>query len=324
METELWPGFLRECEVQQIPVAIVNGRISERSFRRYQLIKGFMKRVLGSIGLAVMQTDADATRLRALGMKEEKISVAGNIKFDAGSTTSENQLANTFRKRFGLTTERPTILAASTHAPEEKIVLLAFKKLTETGASRLMLRLIIAPRHPERFAEVAGLLKASGVKWTRRSAASQQDDELADVILLDSIGELPSVYGLTPIVFVGGSIAKTGGHNILEPASVGASIITGVHTYNFQAIVEAFVKAGAIIQLPNLPNDEASAELARAIAELLANPSEQQRLGRLASALVEKNRGATERTLKLLEPMLSNHPAAFEPISVTLQGAATS
>lgn len=321
METELWPGFLRECEVQQIPVAIVNGRISERSFRRYRLIRGFMKRVLNSVSLALMQTEKDAARLGALGMSDDKIFVAGNIKFDAGNTSAGGQLAASLKERFQLSSDRPLVLAASTHAPEERMVLQAFSQLTEvTNRPRLM----VAPRHPERFNEVAAMIKASGFKWTRRSETAKSDDEHADVILLDSIGELQSIYSLASIVFVGGSIAKTGGHNIVEPAGVGACVITGAYTYNFQAIVETFVNAGAVIQLPRLLDHQAAAELARVISELLANPAQQEKYGRFAAALVEQNRGTTERTLELLKTILPSHARTITPISVSLQSAPTS
>ncbi len=311
METELWPGFLRECKQQQIPVAIVNGRLSGQSFRRYRVIRSFMRQVLGSISLAVMQTENDAERLRELGMDAAKIIVSGNLKFDAGTLPATDALTVEFRERFKLADDAPLVLAASTHDPEEVILLNGLRQVI--SRSELKPRLMIAPRHPERFTEVADLLKTSGFRWARRTAPSDASDGQAEVVLLDSIGELHSVYSLASIVFVGGSIAKTGGHNILEPAAVAACVITGPHTYNFQSIVETFVKAGAIVQLQPTSDSAAIVELANVISELLADPARRLKLGALAQDLVNENRGATERTLQSLSSILSN-PASVERV----------
>lgn len=314
METELWPGFLRECRRRQIPVALVNGRLSEQSFRRYRLIKGFMTSVLKSLNVAVMQTEADAERLRALGMDAGKIVISGSLKFDAGSMPGVDSVTTEFRERFKFAAESPLILAASTHAPEERIILDAFKQIVSKSEARP--RLLIAPRHPERFAEVAAVIAAADMRWARRSAATTSDDSTAEVILLDSIGELRSVYSLAEIVFVGGSIARTGGHNIIEPAAVGASVVTGAHTFNFQLIVETFRQAGAIIQLPPLsdaPESEATLELVKVISELLANPDRRRELGARARELVNEHRGATARTLEPLSSILSRPTNAIDP-----------
>ncbi|MGH9874240.1 MAG: 3-deoxy-D-manno-octulosonic acid transferase, partial [Pyrinomonadaceae bacterium] len=302
LETELWPGFLRECKNQQIPVALVNGRLSAQSFRRYRLIRGFMTRVLSSLNLAIMQTEADAERLRALGMDAEKTFVFGSMKFDAGTLPETDSLTTAFRERFKLG-ESPLILAASTHEPEEVLILNSFRQVlarTETKP-----RLMIAPRHPERFAEVTDLLKTSGLRWARRTAPQQASDGQAEVILLDSIGELRSVYSLASLVFVGGSIAPTGGHNILEPAAVGAPVIVGPHTYNFQSIVETFVEVGAIVQLEAVSDSATIIELANTVFELLDNPARAREIGRLAQNLVSENRGATERTLRSLDSIIA-------------------
>lgn len=312
VETELWPGLLRECRRQQIPIAIVNGRLSEQSFRRYRLIRSFMQRVLSSIDLAIMQTEADAERLRALGMDADKTFVSGSLKFEVGTMPAADSSTTAFRERFKLADDSPLILAASTHAPEERIILDAFKQIVPS--SGLKPRLMIAPRHPERFADVAALIEASGFRWTRRTAAADPADKQAEVILLDSIGELQSVYSLASIVFVGGSIAKTGGHNILEPAAVGACVITGAHTHNFQLIVETFVKAGAIVQLQPMSDSETTLKLATVISQLLVEPAKRQELGALARSLVNENRGATERTLQSLSSILGNSASVAEHI----------
>jgi 3-deoxy-D-manno-octulosonic-acid transferase len=306
METELWPNFLRECKNQQIPVALVNGRLSNQSFRRYRLIKFFIRQVLSSLKLAIMQTDADAERLRTLGMDATKTIVSGNLKFDAGTMPATDSLTVEFRGRFKLTDKSPLILAASTHDPEEVLILNSLRQVI--SRSELKPRLMIAPRHPERFAEIAELINASGLRWARRTAPPNAADGQAEVILLDSIGELHSVYSLASIVFVGGSIAKTGGHNILEPAAVGVPVIIGPNTYNFQSIVETFLRAGAICQLQPISDSAAIIELADAITELLADPAGRRELGALGQSLVNENRGATERTLQSLDPILATSP----------------
>jgi len=317
METELWPVFLRECRAQQIPVAIVNGRLSEQSFRRYRFIKGFISRVMQCLDLAIMQTEADADRIRRLGLDANKISISGNLKFDAGTMPVTESLTEELQLRFNVDGS-PLILAASTHGPEERIIIEAFQQIRSESATRL--RLMIAPRHPERFAEVARLIRTSGLQWTSRTAPPAPGDWRCDVILLDTIGELRAVYALASIVLVGGSIAKAGGHNILEPAAVGACIVTGAHTHNFEVIVDTFAKAGAIIQLPPMAEEEAKIELGNVFRELLASPQQQQEFGRRARNLVEKNRGATEHTLRLLTPVLAAQSIAPEHGSrLTLQ-----
>ncbi|MGI9065906.1 MAG: 3-deoxy-D-manno-octulosonic acid transferase [Pyrinomonadaceae bacterium] len=323
LETELWPGFLRECKAQQIPVAIVNGRLSERSFRRYRWIESFMARVLSGISLAIMQTESDALRLGRLGMDADKTLVSGNMKFDAGTAPVNDSLSAEFRERFKLTDDAHLILAASTHAPEEVIIINTLRQLISRSESKP--RLMIAPRHPERFSEVADLLRASGLRWTRRTAGKDPSDAHAEVVLLDSIGELQSAYSLASIVFVGGSIAKTGGHNILEPAAVGAVVITGPHTYNFQLVVETFVDAGAIIQIHPMSDSAAIIELGNLISELLADPVRRQQLGARARSLVAQNRGATDRTIDLLSSILSNSANRVDHVApLSIQSAPTS
>jgi len=307
METELWPGFLRECQSRRIAVAVVNGRLSEKSFKRYRIISGFMSRVLGSISAAFMQTEADGKRLVALGMDPSRLFVTGNMKFDANSpSSSDERLTAEFRERFTVKKTSPLLVAASTHAPEEHILLGALKRLSSDAERKP--RMLIAPRHPERFNEVAGLVKASGFRCARRTANATEADKLCEVILLDSIGELTAVYALASVVFVGGSIAETGGHNILEPAAVGAAVITGANTFNFKEIVETFVEAEAVIQLPPLSGPDAAVELANTIRRLLTNPDEAAELGTRAMNLVNQNRGATDRTLDGLRTLLGSFP----------------
>jgi 3-deoxy-D-manno-octulosonic-acid transferase len=304
METELWPNFLRECRRRRVPVAIVNGRLSERSFRRYQFVRGFTKRIVNDLDLALMQSEADAERIRALGLPPERVFVSGNLKFDAGADINEKALTKILRERFALDAERPVIVAASTHSPEERIFIEAFKQLRSLAGNDKV-RLLIAPRHPERFSEVATLLDTSGLTWSRRSAEAAATDSACDIILLDSIGELRAVYPLATIVFVGGSIATTGGHNILEPAAAGACTVTGAHTFNFKAVIEDFLEAGALVQLPELAEAEAPPALASVLQNLLTDDERRQAIAGRARAALEKNRGATALTIKLLSPILA-------------------
>jgi 3-deoxy-D-manno-octulosonic-acid transferase len=301
METELWPHFSRECRRRGVSVALVNGRISEKSFRRYKLIRPFIRRVLSDLSLAAMQTEADAERLFALGLAPERAHVTGNVKFDIEEAAAL-PLTEELRERFGLVNGRPLVVAASTHAPEERVVLEAFK-LLNSGARRA--RLLVAPRKPARFNEVAALLEASGLSWARRKAAPRESDRDCDVILLDSIGELRAVYPLAEVVFVGGSIARVGGHNVLEPAVDARAVVTGPHTSNFKSIVAALLERDAVVQLPDAQEPQAAArELADALRRLLDDEVTRRRTGERARAVLEENRGATARTLELLAPLL--------------------
>ncbi len=311
METELWPNFLRECRRREIAVALVNGRLSEGSFRRYKLIPRFTARMVGCLDLALMQAEADAGRIRALGLASDRVRVSGNVKFDAGAGLDEDALSRELGARFHLLEGRPFIVAASTHAPEERIIIEAYKQLRAThGIAEA--RLLIAPRHPERFAETAVLLDSSGLSWTRRSSPEGKLDTTCDAILLDTIGELRAVYPHASVVFVGGSIARKGGHNVLEPAAVGACVVTGAHTTNFAAIMSAFLEADAVVQLPDLSETEAPSTLARVLAELLSDDARRRGMAERASAVVEQNRGATERTVKLLAQLLIVPPDEHE------------
>ncbi len=300
METELWPRFLYECAEKKIPLAIVNGRLSEKSVRGYKLFKPFIKRVVNNLSLALMQTESDAKRMRKIGLSPEKISVTGNIKYDVEANESEKDLTEIFRIRFGFNDERLLIIAASMHAPEESFILEAFKTLSGKP------RLLIAPRHPERFSEVANLIAASNFKWTRRTNPEKESDKTVDIILLDSIGELRAVYSLAQIVFVGGSLIKKGGHNVLEPTAVGICVITGANTFNFKAIVQDFLKADALVQMPQMNETETSNELAKTFQNLLSNGERRNELAKNAAEVFERNRGATEKTIGEIERLIQN------------------
>jgi 3-deoxy-D-manno-octulosonic-acid transferase len=318
LETELWPGFLRECKTREIPVVIVNGRLSETSFRRFKLVPAFISQVVNCLELALMQTEADAGRMRDLGLKPDRLVVSGNLKFDAVAIHGPDTLTEELRTRFSFDDSAPVILAASTHAPEERIILEVFRQLAGSSGVEKP-RLVIAPRHPERFAEVAALLTTMDLRWVRRTDKRSPNDRDCEVLLLDSIGELRSVFPLAAVVFVGGSFAPTGGHNILEPAAVGSCIVTGPHTENFKDVVRTFVDAGAIIQLQPFNEEKTKAAVTTLFQQLIDEPARRLMLGARAKELVEQNRGATERTVDLLAGILatfrSNTERSTTPIA---------
>ncbi len=303
METEIWPRFIREAHLSGIKLAIVNGRLSERSYRRYSKIGWFVRPVLSFVDVALLQTESDMRSINALGFTN-RAAVTGNIKFDLERSENESLLTETFRGRFGVAAGERLIVAASTHDPEEKLVLDAFRILRRSFETRL--RLLIVPRHPERFDAVARLVEDSEFLFSRRSARDSADDKKADIILLDSIGELRSVYPLADIVFVGGSLIDRGGQSVLEPAAAEKAVVVGPHTGNFKAVVDELLSREAVVQLAPVGQiSEYSAHLASAIERLLCNDAERELLGRNAKAAVAENRGATARTVEALRPFLN-------------------
>jgi 3-deoxy-D-manno-octulosonic-acid transferase len=306
METELWPNLLRECQRQSIPVALLNGRISQNSFRRYLWIRRFMRRILSNLSVAIMQSQADADRIRGLGMPPDRVLMHGNMKFDGAElTAAEASLAERFRERFGFSPDQNIIVAASTHEPEEAIVIEAFRRLIDSPNANPV-RLIVAPRHPERFAEIAKQLDASGLKCSRRSAPASDAERFANVVLLDSIGELRALYALADVAFVGGSIAQRGGHNVLEPACRGVCTVTGPHVNNFAAITSALLQEDAMVQMPQAPFEEAAKGLASTLRNLLDDRERRQQIGQRARAVCDRNRGATEKTVQTISHLLQH------------------
>lgn len=300
METELWPRLFRECQRKQIPVALMNGRISDKSFRRYQWIRSFIHQVLNDLTLAVMQSPADAQRIKDLGLSEDRVIVSGNVKFDSANVATNQAVTREIRRRFNFTGAKPLILAASTHGPEEEVLLAALRRIRGIHPDA---RLLLAPRHPERFQEVAGLLASSGFTWARRSEQESAQDANCDVVLLDTIGELGAAYPLADLVFVGGSIAPHGGHNVIEPAAQGLCTITGPHTHNFSWVTNAMLDEEALIQLPESP--DFAGELASVMQQLLSDPNRRREIGTRAKSVCQSNQGATEKTLALISPLIT-------------------
>jgi 3-deoxy-D-manno-octulosonic-acid transferase len=303
-ETEIWPNFLRACRARGVPVAVVNGRISPRSFRRYRWVRGPFRRVLSDIACFAMQTAADAERIAALGAPRDRVHVTGNLKFDALAAAGPAADAGTLRRDLGLAMGRRVLLAGSTHAGEEAAVLDAMEALRAHHSGPA---LVLAPRHPERCDEVERLVRARGLGVARRSAGPAAPG--SDVVLVDTIGELGRLYAAADVAFVGGSLVPVGGHNILEPAAAGVPIVVGPHLGNFVEIAAAFAEAGAMVTVPH------AGGLGEAVRELLEDPDRGRELAARARGVVETHRGATRRTLDLLAPILREDGAAREKAS---------
>lgn len=286
-ETELWPNLILYLYKKKIPVVLVNGRISDKSFRGYSCVRFLLRPVLEKVSLFCVQTDRDAQRFMRLGVSRDKIHVTGNMKFDAVTYAQYNpDLKPGPKERF--------LVAGSTHPGEEGIILEAYRQLCKEFSQ---LRLIIAPRHPERAAEVENIVVESGFKPVRISTLknpAERPESAAPVFILDTVGELMSYYAIADIVFIGGSLIKKGGHNILEPASLSKAILFGPHMFNFRDITELFLDKKAAISVRN------QEELTKNIGYLLNDPGKIIQLGQLAYELVLKNQGATKRNLGLI------------------------
>ena len=304
MESELWLNFLSECDERKIPVVVVNGRISDRSFSRAQRVRFFIRRLYGLVTQFVMQSEVDAARAVALGARPERVMAGGNLKYDAGD--GRWQLDEARREELGRVlfpggeSKRPLIVAGSTHPGEEAAVLRAFEGVRGSGV-----RLLLAPRHPERFGEVAALVGATGMTLVRRSSVGKElPAGGAEVILLDSIGELAMVYDLATLVFIGGSLVPVGGHNILEPALAGRPIVVGPHMHNFREMTAEFLRADALIQIRAAGVVEQEKRLREVFELLLGEPERARQLGERARRVVEANRGATSRTGEVIAELL--------------------
>jgi len=291
-ETEFWPNLLHLSRTKRSLVAIVNARISDRSFPRYRRFRWFFSRVLADVDLFLTQTEDDARRLKEIGAAGERVRVSGNLKFDVRSA-SDSRLAGELRRVLGK--DSLVVVCGSTTDGEEELLLQAFLEILEDLPSTA---LVIAPRHPERFDKVAGLIMARGLALVRRSAWSGGAVPARSVFLLDSVGELASIYALADVAVVGGSLLPdVGGHNILEPAQHAVPIVVGPNTFNFREIVRIFERDGAITVVT-------ASTLSGELRHLLADPAERRRLGQLARELFLQNTGATQRTLQALQSLL--------------------
>jgi 3-deoxy-D-manno-octulosonic-acid transferase len=307
MESELWLNFLSECHGSNIPVLVANGRISDRSFARSRKFGFFVRRLYGLVSRFAMQSQVDAERAVCLGAHPERVIVTGNIKYDVGQAAGSRETeeaASLLESIFALSSA-PLIVAGSTSNGEEEILISAFRRLrTEDGLQKT--RLLIAPRHPERFSDVAGLLDE--LRYVRRSAYNRggtDESRSADCILLDSVGELAALYRFASVVFVGGSLVPKGGHNILEPAFYAKPIIVGPHMENFREIRNEFLRRDALIQIA--AGEDPVGELQRTLSGLLTDERRANRVGQNARRAVEDNRGATARTLAMVVELIAKN-----------------
>lgn len=315
LETEIWPNFLRACTRHGVPVVLVNGRLSDRSFARYCRLGAAMGDLLRRLTLCLMQSDEDAARLLALGAPPERVITTGNLKYappDAIECARRDRIATELQRQFGLGDGRPCIVAGSTVEGEEVILAEVFTRL-RTVPHLATCRLLLAPRHPERFTAVERDLRHFGWRIARRTQP-QSGDPQADVMLLDTVGELAAAYRWADVAFVGGSLVPRGGHNILEPAAAGRPVVTGPYTDNFRAILHRFRAADAVWQLPSRSPDTLRDHLALALETLLTDASRAAALGRRAQATWARETGAVAATLAALEAQVFSRLPAFAAI----------
>ena len=289
METELWPNLYRQCERRGVPLLLVSARLSAKSVSRYRHFGSLMRGIFSATSAVAAQTAVDAERFAAIGAPKDKISVGGNIKFDLELGAGTADAGRALRDFFG--SSRPVWIAGSTHAGEEAEVLAAHAQLPPDAL------LLLVPRHPNRFEEVAKLLSASGLSFVRRSGGAAPDGGVR-VVLVDSVGELAALYAAADVAFVGGSLVPIGGHNLLEPAALGLPVLTGPFTANGREIAQLLLTQGAALQVADARG------LGDAVRRLLADPEERRRMGAIGRQIVESNRGSVARLLALIEPLL--------------------
>jgi len=293
VELEVWPNFLAAARRRNVPVAIINGRISERSFRRYRLIRFATRRMFANVTLFCAQNEACADRAVALGMPRDRVLVTGNMKFDACPAEAPEARDVDLAASFGLAEDEQLLVAGCTWPGEDEAIVPIYQRLREKHPG---LRLLVAPRQADRFDPVARLVEGAGLPCVRRTAMGDERRTDRPVVVLDTMGELAGVYALGDIVFVGGSLIPHGGHNILEPSGFAKPVLFGPHTANFRDITEEMLahQAARRVDTPDA--------LERELESLLANPTHARDLGRRARQVVDRNRGATRRTLEALEP----------------------
>lgn len=292
METEIWPNLYHECGRREIPLVLVSARISPKSVDNYRKFLPLFRETLSHGIVIAAQSEMDAERFRALGASPQRTWVTGNIKFDF--ELPENLVRDGAALRRDNFDDRPVWVAASTHDREEELVLHAHDIVRERFPDAL---LVLIPRHPERFATVRSLLHRSGCTFISRTDGLPCTSDI-EVYLGDTMGEVPLFYAAANVAFVGGTLVPVGGHNLLEPASLGRPVITGPHLFNTQDIANKFEKVGASITVNN------AGQLGSAVADLFADPAMAEDIGNRGREIVEQNRGALGRLLQLLEPLI--------------------
>ena len=292
-ETEFWPNFMRLADASGARIAIVNARISDRSWPRYQRFRRLIGKVLANVDLFLAQTEEDATRLRNIGASVERVRVTGNLKFDIPVPVPP-AIVERLRKSIRASGAGPVLVCGSTVDGEEPLLLKAFENVLVQHPNAVML---LAPRHPERFPAVAELLKQMSIRFCKRSLWNGEPLN-GGVFLLDTIGELAALYAFADVAFVGGSLLPRGGHNIIEPAQHGVATVVGNHTENFRDMVNLFQRRDAVRVV-------GPAELPLVFLELLANEAERKALGQRASETMRSQIGATARTADELQRMMT-------------------
>jgi len=300
VELELWPNFLATAQRLGSPVAIVNGRISDRSFPRYRLIRPLVRRWLDRIALCCVQNETYAERAVALGADPDRVVVTGNLKFDAAPERAPECRDPELAASFGLGMDEPLIVGGCTWPGEDEALVSIYQRLRADVPG---LRLLLAPRQSARFDAVEALVREAGLPCVRRTALQAGEEGSGDaVILLDTVGELAVVYGLGSVVFVGGSLIPRGGHNILEPAGLARPVLFGPHTANFRDITDELLAREAALCVAD------AAELEQALRRLLTDPPAAMALGARARGVVDHHRGATRRTLDALDGFFTAAP----------------
>lgn len=292
VETELWPTLYHECGKRRVPLILASARISPPSVKKYRRFISLFKEALSHGIVIAAQSEPDAERFRDLGANPARTHTTGNIKFDfelAPSVVENGKAARALHAP-----DRPVVLAASTHEREEPLVLEAMQSVWQHHPGAL---LMLAPRHPERFGSVASLLEEQQLSYVTRTSG-QVCTPTTKVLLLDTLGELRDYYAACDVAFVAGSLVPVGGHNLLEPAALAKPIITGEHLYNTEDIADKLSRSGALIIVPD------AATLGLEITRLLNEPDARQRAGEAGKKVVEENRGALDRLLRLIEPLL--------------------
>jgi 3-deoxy-D-manno-octulosonic-acid transferase len=292
METELWPNLFWECERRCVPLVLASARLSARSVARYLRFGSLFRGIFSATALIAAQTCEDAERFVAIGAPRQRVHVLGNVKFDL--QLSQGSTARAGELRASLGGARPVWIAGSTHAGEEQQVLAAHQRLQIDQPHALLL---LVPRHPDRFEAVADSLDRAAVRFTRRSSGVEPGGA-TQVVLVDTVGELGALYAAGDVAFVGGSLVPIGGHNLLEPAALGLPVLTGPSYFASNDIARLLIAQGAALEVAD------ARELAAALARLLGDPAERQRMGAIGRRIVESNRGSVARLLELIEPWL--------------------
>lgn len=301
-ESEFWPNLLRWARLAGASVAVVNARVSDRSLPGYLRFRNLLRRVMRNIDLFLAQSEEDARRLVQLGAAAERVEVSGNLKFEV-KPPAESAIAPVLRAAIEREAITPVLVAGSTLEGEEAMLLAMFRQVLARYPSAL---LVLAPRHPERFETVAALLASSGLRFQRRSQWNQALPIAGGVFLLDTIGELASLYEFADLAFVGGSLMPRGGHNVLEAAQFGKAVLVGPHTENFRDIVEIFRRAEALrVVTPET--------LAPTVLQLLADHSERAALGSRALEVLRSEQGATDKTVSAILRLLTRDLPAAVP-----------